>query len=110
RIKNRLAAQSTENLKIVAYRFLSALGFGIVVSIMFMLGSDLLGMIMIGVIALSFFLPFYKSEFLLGYILGLVYTFGGVLPVIISVVLLLIFTTTYLGIRKGILLLAARFG
>lgn len=109
RIRKRLTNNRTENLKQVIYRFLAALGFGIVLSILFLLGSDLPGIMMIGVIILSFFIRLYLPEYILGNILGLVYTFGGVLPVIISLVLLSIFVITYSGIRKGILLIVARF-
>ncbi|HLP63150.1 hypothetical protein [Flavobacterium sp.] len=43
-----------------------------------------------GIFAFALFFPLYKSEFCLGFILGLSYTFGGVLPLVICLFLAII--------------------
>lgn len=49
---------------------------------------------------LSFFLPIYKAECLIGYVLGSVIIFGTIIPVIAGCVLWTLFYLTYKGPRK----------
>ncbi len=60
---------------------------------------------MLAVILLSFFIPLYKPEYLLGMILGMSYTFGANLPILVAIVMMLIFLIAYKLIRFGVLLL-----
>ena len=83
--------------------FISALGFGILLSVFFTIGSSAPGYMMLGAILLSFFVPLYRPEFLLGFILGMSYTFGANLPILVALVLLLIFLFTYKLIRGGLI-------
>ena len=92
------------------YGFLGALSFGIILSILFTLGSDLPGYMMIGAIIISFFVPLYKAEYLLGFIIGMTYTFGGVLPIIIVLLLFIVFTITYKLIRSAVIFLVSKIG
>ena len=94
----------------VKYGFLGALSFGIILSVLFTLGSDLPGYMMIGAIIISFFVPLYKAEYLLGFIIGMTYTFGGVLPIIIVLLLFIVFTITYKLIRSAVIFLVSKIG
>ena len=87
------------------YRFIYALVFGILLSIFFTMGSSIPGYMMLAVILLSFFIPLYKPEYLLGMILGMSYTFGANLPILVAIVMMLIFLIAYKLIRFGVLLL-----
>jgi hypothetical protein len=46
--------------------------------------SDLNGLLFQGLFLLAFILPIYRTEFFLGFIMGMVYTFGAVLPTFIG--------------------------
>ena len=104
---NQTNANDLAKLK---YGFLGALSFGIILSILFTLGSDLPGYMMIGAILISFFVPLYKAEYLLGYIIGMTYTFGGILPIIIALILYIIFIVTYKLIRSAVIFLVSMIG
>lgn len=97
-------ATSTKLPTSVIYGFIGALLFGIIVSTSFSLGySDVTGYIMLFAFVLALFFPIYRSEYLLGFVLAMTYTFGGVLPTAIGSILLLIAAIIYLFIRKGII-------
>lgn len=94
RIQKRLIREAnnavTEVQQKVWLPFFAALLFGILLSVSFALRvSGLPGYMMLSVFALALFFPVYRSEYLLGFILGLVYTFGGVLPILIGSILIL---------------------
>ncbi|OOV29859.1 hypothetical protein BXU11_08345 [Flavobacterium sp. LM5] len=77
--------------------FVGALFFGIVLSVFFLLGNqDVPFYMLVGLLVFAFFFPIYRAECLLGFVLGMTYTFGGVLPIIIGTVLVLITGAIYL--------------
>lgn len=92
----------------IRYGFLSTLLFGLTLSYFFAIGSNIPGNMMLGLLVISFIIPIYRSEYLLGFVLGMFYTFGGILPIIIGVVLWTIFTINYKWIRKGVLFLISK--
>ncbi len=94
----------------IIVRFISALGFGILLSVFFTIGSSAPGYMMLGAILLSFFVPLYRPEFLLGFILGMSYTFGANLSIIVSFVLVLVFLMAFKLIRFGVLKIFSREG
>lgn len=88
----------------IIYGFLAALIFGILLSVFFTLGySEISGCMLIGVFVLALFFPIYKSECILGFVIGMTFTFGAVLPTIIGSLLALIGAFLYLCIRRVIL-------
>ena len=89
-------------------RFVSALVFGILLSVLFTMGSPAPGYMMLIAIGLSFFLPLYRPEYLLGLILGMSYTFGANIPIMAAFVLLLIFLIAYKLIRSAVLAVVSR--
>lgn len=93
--------RTTRNQLIV--RFVGALVFGILLSVFFAMGSPVPGYMMLAAILLSFFLPLYRPEYLLGFILGMSYTFGANLPILFAFIFMLIFLFTYKLIRSGLI-------
>jgi hypothetical protein len=90
------------------YRFIGALSFGILISLFFTIGSDFPGYMMIGLFLVSFFVPLYWSEYLLGFVIGMTYTFGVILPTGIGILLTIIFIITYKLLRTGLLYLVSK--
>ena len=109
RVNNNKTAD-TNKLNNPISGFWGALLFGIILSFFFTIGSNIPGYMMIGVMLISFFIPLYKAEFLLGFIIGMTYTFGGILPIGIGILLMIIFTITYKFVRTGMLYLVSKIG
>lgn len=55
-------------------------------------------------------LPVYRAEYVLGFLLGLTYTFGAVLPTVIATAVALVSVLLHLTVRRGVHWLAARVG
>ena len=111
RIQKRNGANSEGFLfsKNVRYAFIGALFFGILLSVFFTLGNTEMPFYMI--IALFFtalFLPIYRAEYFLGFVIGMTFTFGGVLPLIIISIFSLIGAVLFLIVRPGILFIASK--
>lgn len=102
RAQVRIEKESTSSVvpnSFVAY-FVGALLFGIVLSVFFTLGNQELPFYMlIGLLVLGFFLPVYRAECLLGFVIGMTFTFGGVLPILIGTILVLLCSLLYLVLR-----------
>lgn len=80
--------------------FVGALLFGIVLSVFFTLGNqDVPFYMLVGLLVLGFFLPLYRAECLLGFVIGMTFTFGGVLPILIGTILVLLCSVLYLALR-----------
>jgi hypothetical protein len=94
----------------VIYGFAASLLFGILLSVFFILGySGIPGNMMLGLLLLAFFFPIYRAECLLGFVMGMTFTFGAVLPTGIGSILALIGSVLYLYVRPGILYVASKF-
>ncbi|MEM9361788.1 MAG: hypothetical protein AAGA43_04085 [Bacteroidota bacterium] len=74
------STNSKDNLKLVALRFLAALIVSIIIAFCFTHDIALIDYIMLAIFVLAFIFPFYKSEFLLGWVLGSAFTFGAAIP------------------------------
>lgn len=105
RIQKR--AEKNDKTKIL-YAFLSALTFGILLATSFTLGFKIEKYMLMSVFPLALLLPIYRSEYLLGFVLGMTFTFGGVLPILIGSILILISAVLYLLVRRGILYVISR--
>ncbi|MCH6233379.1 hypothetical protein [Cognataquiflexum rubidum] len=89
--------------KSVTVGFFMALLFGITLSSFFSLGNtEVPGYMLMAVLGISLFLPIYRAECLLGFVIGMTYTFGAVLPTGIGSILALIGAVIYLGVRPVI--------
>ena len=58
----------------------------------------------------AIFIPIFKSEYFLGFVLGLTYTFGGALPIIIGLVLVTAFYIIYKFIRPVFIWIGTKIG
>lgn len=92
-----------------AYRFLFALSFGIILSVLFTLGySNLSGYMLYGIFLMALFFPIYRAEYFLGFVISMTFTFGAVLPTLAGTIIALIGALLYLYVRTGLIFIAKR--
>jgi len=110
RIQRRLNSGKDESIKLttipseVVYGFAGALLFGIALSTFYTLGSkDIPGYMVNGIFVIAFFFPIYRAECLLGFVLGMTFTFGAVLPTGIGSIFALIGAVLFLFVRSLLL-------
>lgn len=102
-------AETSKKLNQALIGFVAALIFGALLAAFFTLGlSDLPGYMLLGLLPIAFFLPIYRAECLLGFVFGMTYTFGAVLPTGVGTILALIGAAIYLLIRPGIIFLGSK--
>jgi len=91
-------------------RFLASLAFGILLSLLweFRLEGLLQYLIFLPVV-IALFRPVHFPECLLGFVLGMLYTFGGILPILVGTVLVVLSWIANKLIREGILFIASKF-
>ncbi|MDN3677006.1 hypothetical protein QWY90_06750 [Flavobacterium paronense] len=93
----------------IVYAFLGAFTFGILLSVFFTLQyTDPPFYMMVSLLLLALFYPIYRAECFLGFVLGMLFTFGGVLPIIIITILSLIGAFLYRIVRPGMLFIASK--
>ncbi|MBT8306335.1 MAG: hypothetical protein KJN85_05315 [Maribacter sp.] len=91
-------------------RFLGSLAFGILLSILWEFRvEDLLQYLIFLPVIIALFRPVHLPECLLGFVLGMLFTFGGILPILVGTVLLVFSWIANKLIRKGILFIASKF-
>lgn len=89
------AVPKNETLSIV-YGFIGFFAYGVITSYFFSIGLEtVLLYMMLGLIALSFFVPIYRPECLLGYLLGMIVTFGSILPLLFGVIFWTLYIIAY---------------
>ena len=80
-------------------RLTGALMAGIALSIAFATGrADVAGALFPAIVVSGIALRAYRAEYLLGFVLGMAYTFGGVLPTLIGGVIALLSAAMWLGV------------
>lgn len=85
------------------YRFLLAISFGVILSMFFTHGySELSGYMVYGLIVLALFFPIYRAECLLGFVIGMTYSIGAVLPTVVGIIMVLIGAVLYLYVGPGV--------
>ena len=104
RVYRRVASQTGVSLRYALIGFIGALCFGVLLSVFFTLRDDqVTGVIFESLFVVALVVPIYRAEYLLGFVLGMAYTFGGVLPSIVGSVMALITMVIYRYIRAGLL-------
>ncbi len=94
----------------VVYAFLIALIFGASLAAFFTFGyKDIPGYMLIGIFILALFRPLYRAECLLGFVLGMTYTFGAVLPTAVGAVLLVLCVLVYQLLRPACVMIGKFF-
>jgi hypothetical protein len=96
--KNELTPVSKSQLN----GFIGAFLFGIVMTILFYSPWKIHNYLLLLTFIVAVFLPIYKGEYYLGFILSMAYGFGGILPVLFGLILIIIYAVEYMLIRKGI--------
>jgi hypothetical protein len=86
---------ASESLRNAMFRFLAGILFAVTISVCFMNGIDVIDYIMGCIFILAFFFPLYKSEYLLGWVLGAAFTFGAIIPMGFGSLLALVFFLFY---------------
>jgi len=66
--------------------FFGALVYGGLLAGSFAFGFGVEGYLFLGLFALGLILPIYRGEYILGFVLGMMVTFGGILPTIVATV------------------------
>ncbi len=96
RIKDKNSAQLPKS---VVYAFVVALLFGVLLSTFFTLRySGIPGYMLQSVFVIALFFPIYRAECILGFVIGMTFTFGAVLPTGVGAVLAVIgFVLYWLG-------------
>ncbi|MFS4468003.1 hypothetical protein [Maribacter sp. 2210JD10-5] len=95
RIQKRIDESAIENLKKVGLRFLISLCCSGAISFFFLNNVDVIDYIMVAILLLAFIFPLYKSEYLLGWVVGSMFTFGAVIPMVFGSILTLLFFGFY---------------
>ena len=109
-IQRRIVNHNNENpdskkfaIHIVA-GFISALLFGILLSVFFTFNyATISSYMVIGLFVVGVFLPIYRSEYLLGFVIGMTFTFGAALPIAFGAVIVLISVVLYKYVRPILL-------
>ncbi len=91
-----------ESFNKVLFRFLASVCVSVIIAICFMNGIDVIDFIMGTLFILAFIFPFYKSEYLLGWVLGSAFTFGATLPMVFGSILAGVFFVLYKLPRKAV--------
>ena len=98
-------------LRHALYGFAGALLFGSLISACFTSGyADITGNLVLGLLPLALFFPLYRAECLLGFVIGMTFTFGAVLPTGFGTLLVLVSLVLYLIIRPAIVYILSKVG
>jgi len=98
------------SMKPVIYGFTLALLSGILLSVFFSYGfTKIPPYMMLGIFLLAFFVPVYRAECLLGFVLGMTFTFGAILPTAAGLILVFICAVIYHYFRFGITMILHKF-
>jgi hypothetical protein len=107
--KNDDAMQVIPFPRSVIYGFVGGLFFGITLSAFFTFGNtEIPGYMLMGLLILSLFLPIYRAECLLGFVIGMTYTFGAVLPTGIGSIFATIGVLLYILVRPMLLFITSK--
>ncbi|KQB38344.1 hypothetical protein [Flavobacterium aquidurense] len=102
--------ESKKSVFAIFYGFLGALIMGVILSVFFTLGyANFPAYILLIILLSGLFFPVYRAEYILGFVIGMTFTFGAVLPTGIGFILALIGAFLYLCIRPVFLYIISRF-
>ena len=115
RIQQRVFTEKDERPELndfplsILYGFAAAFLFGIILSIFFSFNyADIPGYMLMGALFLSIFIPLYRSEYILGFVIGMTFTFGAVLPILVGSILAFIAFLLYKIFRPAILFVRSK--
>jgi hypothetical protein len=104
RIKKRVTAVndqvSMKLLKKEIYSFLAAILFASVIAVSFTTGNTQISdFLFLSLPVIALFSPIYRPAYLLGFSIGMMYTFGGVLPILIGCIMATICYLLFIAIN-----------
>ncbi|QSE96599.1 hypothetical protein [Fulvivirga lutea] len=102
-------SKKTPVTKQVYIGFIGGLLFGLLITVLFYTIPDLTSYGLLLTFGIALFIPLYTVEYYLGFVLSMIVGFGGVLPVVIGLVLLVIYAIEYHFIRRLFLSLISKF-
>lgn len=109
RVFRKSGKDSEINIQPVVLAFVCSLLYATTMAVSYSFGfKEVISNMMLAIFAIALFFPVYRSEYLLGFVLGMTFTFGAVLPTAIGSILCLIAAVLYLGVRKGVLYLVKK--
>ena len=109
RIFKKVNSGSEVNIRPVVTAFICALLYAIIMATSFSLGyREVISNMMLAIFAIGLFLPVYRSEYLLGLVLGMTFTFGAVLPTGVGTIVCGITAILYLVVRRVVMYLFVR--
>jgi hypothetical protein len=115
RMEKRVTEKNDDDMQVnpfprsIIYGFIGGLIFGITLSSFFTFGNtEIPGYMLMGLLLLSLFVPIYRAECILGFVIGMTYTFGAVLPTGVGAVLALIGAVLFLVIRPVLLFITSK--
>ncbi len=104
-----LNPETKEGFSEVLIGFFGSLIFGLIMSILWELDLEYILQYLIFLpIPISLFRPLHLPEYLLGFVLGMAFTFGGVLPILFGIIILFLCFITYKILRQGTLFLLSK--
>lgn len=84
--------------------FSGGLLFGIILAVCFTMGyNDFLGYLVDSLLVLFLLVPMFRSEYLLGFVIGMTVTFGAILPTAFALLVAAVSVTVYNYIRPFLL-------
>lgn len=109
RVRPRVMFHGDLSRRYALIGFTAAWAFGVLLSVFFAHGNEQASSVMFqSIFLIAWVAPIYRAECVLGFVLGMAYTFGGVLPSIIGSVLALVALVIYRYIRTPLLRAAER--
>lgn len=84
---HRRLSQRGANKRAVIAGFLASLAYGAALALAFTTNQEVVTYLFLGLFIVSLLAPAYRAECVLGFVLGMSFTFGAVLPTIIAVVI-----------------------
>jgi ABC-type polysaccharide/polyol phosphate export permease len=102
---------SSKQIRNALFGFLGSLIYGILVATSFAFeNTDITGNMMLALLPMALFIPIYRAECILGFVIGMTFTFGAVLPTGIACLFAAAGFVIYRYIRQGIVYTASRIG
>src|ERR1035438_4659806 len=109
--QTKIDSQYKSAITRVLVRFSIGLVFGIILSVSFINNyKPFLDNVLYLLLILSFIVPIFFSEFILGFVLGMTYTFGAILPTAFILIIAAFGFVIYRFIRPLIMKLWKKFG
>ncbi|MEP5637208.1 MAG: hypothetical protein ABJL43_16605 [Maribacter dokdonensis] len=105
RIQKRQNEYPSESNRKIFIRFILSLVFASALSISFFYSPELIDYGMIAIFVISFGIPLYKSEYLLGFVIGAMFAFGAFIPTLAGLILIGIYFLFYTIGKKSLTLI-----